>query len=238
MDVAGCEVPEDRLYDVENDVWLLPGPTPDRATLGVTQLLASFAGRFERVTFRPTDGALEAGRSVATLESVRFTGPVRLPLGATVVEVNPALAGRPKLLNDEPYGAGWLVRLLLAGPLPAVAGLRTAADARSSLAERIAKLRVTCLPAAPDVELLEIGAECSAVLARLGEEVGRRAPGEVVLLVTDDPTSPIELVRWSDRTGHPILAHRVDGSLHRFLVRRLAAPVPRPRPATVSRSGT
>jgi TusA-related sulfurtransferase len=53
--------------------------------------------------------------------------------------------------------------------------------------------------------------------------------GEVVLLVVDDPTAPIEMTRWSDRTGYPILeARRADGLLH-FLVRKVADPRPRGR---------
>ena len=36
--------------------------------------------------------------------------------------------------------------------------------------------------------------------------------------MTDDPTSPIEMVRWTDQTGHAVLAHRREGDLHQFLV--------------------
>jgi len=65
---------------------------------------------------------------------------------------------------------------------------------------------------------------------KLNEELAARAPGDAILLVTDDPTSPIEMVRWSDQTGHPVLAHRKEGTLHHFLVRKEADPKPRRRP--------
>ncbi|HYK92887.1 MAG TPA: hypothetical protein VEY07_02450 [Thermoplasmata archaeon] len=234
MEVDGCELPEDRLYDLENDTWLKL-EDGGRATVGLTQSIASFAGRFQSVSFRPVTGALARGRSIATIESVRFTGAVRIPVEGTVVERNTALVDRPKLLNDAPYGDGWVARIELSTPSEVGRTLESAGAIQGRLAQRIQQLRIRCLPAAPDVELYEIGSECSAVLARLSEEVGRRAPGEVVLLVTDDPTSPIEMVRWSDRTGHPVLAHRVDGPLHQFLVRRGADPHPRARPARASR---
>jgi len=64
----------------------------------------------------------------------------------------------------------------------------------------------------------------------LNDELRSRAAGEAVLLVTDDPTSPIEMERWSDQTGHRLLAHRREGELHEFLVRKEARPVPRVRP--------
>ncbi len=229
MEIDGCELPEDRLYDLENDVWLKPAETPGQATVGITQLLASFAGRFQGVQFRPVTGVIARGRSVATIESIRFTGAVRLPLEATVLERNEALVARPKLLNDAPFGDGWVVRVALADPGAAERLLEPAAGVAERLAARIRELHVRCYPAAPDAELYEVGAECAAVLARLNEEVGRRAAGEVVLLVTDDPTSPIELVRWSDRTGHSVIAHRREETLHHFLIRREADPRPRRR---------
>ena len=42
--------------------------------------------------------------------------------------------------------------------------------------------------------------------------------------MTDDPTSPIEMVRWSDQTGYPVLAHRAEGNLHHFLVLKHGQP--------------
>jgi len=235
VDVEGCPLPDDRLYDLEHDVWLAE-TGPGEGAVGITAALAAFAGRFTAVTFRPVEDVVERGRSVATLESVRFTGPVPLPVTGRIVARNEALLGRPKLLNDHVYDTGWIVRVALPEGATWPESLRTAEAARASYAARIAELRVHCLPGAPDVEVIEIGSECAAVLARLDEEIARRADDELVLLVTDDPTSPIELVRWSDRTGHTVVAHQRDGTLHRFLVRREANPAPRRRPPpTVSR---
>ncbi|HEY6238665.1 MAG TPA: hypothetical protein VIZ68_05720 [Thermoplasmata archaeon] len=227
MEVEGCDLPEDRLYDLDHDVWLQRSGDGRTATLGVLASLASFAGRFHTVGFRPVDGVVARGRSVATIESVRYTGAVRLPLDARVLERNPAIVARPKLLNDAPYGEGWVV--VIAPVDGAADGLVDAAGARERLAERIREMRIRCYPAAPDVEVYEIGAECSAILARLDEELAPRPARDVVLLVTDDPTSPIEMVRWTDRTGHSLLAHRKEGSLHHFLVRKEEHPTPRIR---------
>jgi len=44
----------------------------------------------------------------------------------------------------------------------------------------------------------------------------------VVHLVTDDPTSPIEMVRWSDQTGQPVIDQRKEGNLFHFLVRKVS----------------
>jgi glycine cleavage system H protein len=47
---------------------------------------------------------------VATLESGKWVGPVPAPVDGEIVEVNPALAADPTLVNSDPYGAGWIVR--------------------------------------------------------------------------------------------------------------------------------
>ncbi len=222
-------MPEDRLYDLEHDVWWAQPAGSDVATVGILATLAAFAGPFASASFRPVEGPIGAGRSVATLESVRYTGAVRLPVEAEVVERNTALVGRPRLLNDAPYSDGWVVRVRPADPAAPGRALETAPAIAVRLEERIRRQRIRCWPVTPDLEMFEIGLECSAVLAQLNDELARRPAGTAVMLVTDDPLSPIEMVRWSDQTGHALLAHRVEGTLHQFLVRKEAHPTPRRR---------
>jgi glycine cleavage system H protein len=232
VDVEGCLLPEDRRYDLETYVWLLLEDSGDSAKVGLLAPLTAFAGRISSVTYRPIEGRLERGRSLGLIESVRYTGAVRMPVNGTVLERNPRLLQRPKLLNDDPYGEGWFARIGIEVPDRVPSELEDAAAIRDRLAREIQSKRIRCYPAYPDAELYEIGAECQAILARLDEEIDRRAPNEVVLLVTDDATSPIEMVRWSDRTGHSVLHHRAEGTLHHFLVRREPHPVPRRRRPT------
>jgi TusA-related sulfurtransferase len=118
-------------------------------------------------------------------------------------------------------GAGWFARLSpvnLAGDLRS---LHAAAEAKDLLSKQIAALRVRCFAAFPDHEMFEIGVECSAILAKLNELLGGLEVGEVVHLVTDDPTAPIEMVRWSDETGQPVIDERREGNLFHFLVRKV-----------------
>lgn len=225
MDVQGCPFPDELLYDVEEDTWLRPGSGGEPARVGLTSLISSFAGRFTRLEFRPLGGLIDAGRSLATVESLRYIGAVRLPVRARLVSTNDALIARPRLLNDDPYGEGWVAKVQPEGApgLP----LRTASEARALLAERRERLAVHCLPAIPDATMVEVGVECQTILARLDEEISRREPSEVVLLVTDDPTSPVEMQRWLDRRGHAMVHQRREGTLYHFLVRKEAQPRPR-----------
>lgn len=229
MEIGGCAVPEDRLYDLEHDVWIQP-ETDGTATLGLLGPLVWFAGPFVQVSFRDLAGPVAPGRSLATVESVRYTGAVRTPVEAEVIARNERIVARPRLLNDAPYADGWIARLRPSAPVgPGVAGLGTASDVARALEDQIRSRHVRCWPQFPDLEIYEIGIECSAVLTMLNEELAPRPAGTAVLLVTDDPTSPIEMVRWSDQTGHALLAHRQEGNLHQFLVRKEANPVPRRR---------
>jgi glycine cleavage system H protein len=230
MDVGGCPLPEDRLYDLENDVWWADGPGDGTARVGILGTLGAFAGPFRSLTFRPVEGAVSRGRSVATVESTRFTGAVRVPVDVVLLERNDAVAQRPRLLNDAPYGDGWVVRVRPARADEPARYLETAVSIAKRLEEQIRSRRIHCWPATPDLELNEVGLECSAVLARLREGLATIRPGEAILLATDDPTSPIEMIRWSDQTGHPLLASRRDGPVYQFLVRREANPQPRRRP--------
>lgn len=235
MDLDGCPLPEDRLYDVENDVWWKPGTDPRDGEVGVLGVLAAFAGPFVSVGFRPVEGIVGRGRSVATVESVRYTGAVRLPVDAEVVERNEAIVRQPRLLNDASYSDGWVVRVRATSPVLAGPDLAPAREVSARLAERIRRHRIRCWPQTPDLELFEIGLECSAVLTKLNEELAIRPAGTAILLVTDDPTSPIELVRWSDQTGHSLIARRAEGTLQEFLVRKEAHPNPRRRTAAPGR---
>ena len=229
MEIDGCSLPEDRLYDLEHDVWWMDEPKGSSARLGILGTLAAFAGRFQSLMFRPVEGAVARGRSVATLESLRYTGAVRVPVDVTLLSRNDEVARRPRLLNDAPYGDGWVVRVRPVRPNEPRERLETAGAIAARLEAQIRVRRIRCWPASPDLELNEVGLECSAVLAHLREALATVPVGASVLLATDDPTSPIELVRFSDQTGHPVLASRKDGPLFQFLVRHEEHPEPRRR---------
>ncbi len=237
MEVDGCPLPEDRLYDLDESTWSVPGAAGGPWTLGLMAPLLAFAGPIRAVGFRELAGPQPRGRSVATIESFRYTGAVRLPGDGTVIAPNPAVRDRPRLLNDSPYELGWMVRWQPARAEELATRLEPAEAVRERLRARIRELRIRCFSVTPDLDLIELGTECSAVLARVDEEMARLGAGEILHLVTDDPTSPIEMVRWQDRSGHTIVEERPEGNLHHFLLRREAHPVPRRRAASDGRIG-
>lgn len=108
--VRGCELPDDLLYDVENNIWYRENDD-GTVTLGMTMVAAAMAGQLVAFTAKKAGKALQGGKSCATVESGKWVGPVRISFDAEVVETNAALNADPTLANSDTYGAGWMVRV-------------------------------------------------------------------------------------------------------------------------------
>jgi glycine cleavage system H lipoate-binding protein/TusA-related sulfurtransferase len=186
----------------------------------VTSLLSAIAGKFTSARIRPVKTRVERGRSLGTLESLKFIGPIPSPISGTVSGVNADVIRRPKLLNDSPYEEGWIVKLKPLSLQAEIVSLSRAVEATEVFKKKIAEFHARCFKASPDYEMYEIGTECSAILVRLNELLATVSVGDVVHLVTDDPTSYVEMVRWTDQTGHELVDWRLEGSLFHFIVRK------------------
>ena len=108
--VRGCNLPDDLLYDVDNHTWF--SELPDgRVKLGMTTVATALAGEIVAFTPKRVGRSVDAGKSVATIESGKWVGPAKSAAAGTVAEVNEAMVAKPNIANDDPYGAGWLVIL-------------------------------------------------------------------------------------------------------------------------------
>ena len=111
--MAGEDYPPDLLYHPEHDWVRIEG---DSATFGITWYAQDALG--EVVFFDPPEvGAQVTGNEAyAEVESVKAVSDVFAPLSGELVEVNEALQDSPELINADPYGDGWLVRVKLSDP--------------------------------------------------------------------------------------------------------------------------
>lgn len=107
--VLGCDIPEDLYYLIEKHVWARR--ESDLVTVGLTDVAQNLAKGVISVTTKRAGRSLAKGKSVGTVESSKWVGPVPAPVGGEIVEVNTALIGDPGLLNRDPYGAGWIAKL-------------------------------------------------------------------------------------------------------------------------------
>jgi glycine cleavage system H protein len=108
--VRGCDLPDDLLYDVNNNIWYREN-ADGTVTLGMTAVAAAMAGQLVAFTPKRTGRSVDAGKSCATVESGKWVGPAKIAFNAEVVEVNDALTATPKLANADPYGQGWMVKV-------------------------------------------------------------------------------------------------------------------------------
>ncbi len=107
--------PEELLYHPEHD-WARIDEGDSEATLGITWYAQDALG--EVVFFEPPalGTTLTQGAPYAEVESVKAVSDVVAPLSGEIVAVNDSLAEHPQLINEDPYGQGWLVRIALSEP--------------------------------------------------------------------------------------------------------------------------
>jgi glycine cleavage system H protein len=105
--------PEDLLYHPEHD-WARVGG--GEATFGITWYAQEKLG--EVVFFEPPGigSTVTANEPYAEVESVKAVSDVYAPLSGEVIEINEAVSETPELINEDPYGAGWMVKVKLSDP--------------------------------------------------------------------------------------------------------------------------
>jgi glycine cleavage system H protein len=111
--VADPSYPEDLLYHPEHDWARIAG---DEATFGITWYAQDSLG--EVVFFDPPAVGTQVSKDApyTEVESVKAVSDVISPLSGEIVAVNNALTDKPEIINDDPYGDGWLVKVKLSDP--------------------------------------------------------------------------------------------------------------------------
>lgn len=87
-----------------------------RATVGITDFAQQQLGDIVYVDLPETETEVDADSEISEIESTKATSPVISPVSGMVVEVNEDLADSPEIINEDPYGNGWLVVLELTDP--------------------------------------------------------------------------------------------------------------------------
>ena len=104
-------VPDDLRFTKEHEWVRVDG---DEATVGITQYAADQLGDIVFVELPAVGKALEQFATFGVVESVKAVSDLFAPVAGEVVGVNDALADKPELVNSEPFGEGWMVRVRLA----------------------------------------------------------------------------------------------------------------------------
>jgi glycine cleavage system H protein len=104
-------VPTDLRYTKDHEWVRLEG---DTATVGVTAYAAGQLGDVVFVDLPATGRSLEQHATFGVVESVKAVSDMYAPVAGEVTGANAELAGSPELVNSDPYGAGWMIRIRVA----------------------------------------------------------------------------------------------------------------------------
>ena len=105
--------PQNLRYTKDHEWISLDG---DIATIGITAFAQGELGDIVYVDINSTGKALAAEEVFGTVEAVKTVSDLFLPASGTIVEVNSALEATPELVNSDPYGEGWMVKVKIDNP--------------------------------------------------------------------------------------------------------------------------
>lgn len=124
------KIPADLRYTRTHE-WIRRRPD-GTLEIGITDHAQSALGDLVFVEVPEAGRELGAGEACAVVESVKAASDIYSPVAGTVLEGNPALAATPEIINQDPYGAGWMLRLRPTDAA-AAAALMSPEDYRSTL---------------------------------------------------------------------------------------------------------
>lgn len=111
--LKGCDLPEDLYYFIDKHIWAKP-MQGNVIRVGMNTVAGKLSGgKLNAVTAKTKNIGKEIpkGKSLATVESSKYVGPVPAPVTGTLVKVNEKLDADPNLAISDPYGEGWIAEL-------------------------------------------------------------------------------------------------------------------------------
>jgi glycine cleavage system H protein len=111
--IRGCNLPDDLYYLVEKHVWAKP-IEGGLVRVGMTSVAGKLSGgKLAAVTVKAKSIGQEVkqGKSLATVESSKFVGPVPAPVTGVLLRANDKLTANPNLAVSDPYGEGWIAEM-------------------------------------------------------------------------------------------------------------------------------
>jgi glycine cleavage system H protein len=103
-------IPANLLYTKDHEWVSING---NIATIGITDFAQSELGDIVYIDISTVGKSLKAEEVFGTVEAVKTVSDLLLPLAGTITEINPALEPNPELVNSDPYGEGWMIKMTI-----------------------------------------------------------------------------------------------------------------------------
>ncbi len=110
MKIKDYEFPDNLLYVTgEPGHFWVEKISETRIKLGIDNYASSRAGTIEYVMTMKVDKKVKTNDTIGTIESGKWVGQLKSPISGTIVEKNENLRKKPELINEDPYGEGWII---------------------------------------------------------------------------------------------------------------------------------
>ncbi len=144
--VRGCDLPEDLYYLLDKHVWAKP-MADGNVRVGMTSVAGKLSGgKLAAITAKTKNigSEIKQGKSLATVESSKFVGPVPAPVTGIMLRANDQLAANPNLAISDPYGEGWIAEIQPSAWDAEVSALVTGAAGVAAYEAKMAADGVSC----------------------------------------------------------------------------------------------
>jgi len=144
--IRGCQLPEDLYYLIDKHVWARP-LDGGVVRVGMTSVAGKLSGgKLAAITVKAKSIGQEVkqGKSIATIESSKFVGPVPAPVSGVLLRANEKLAGNPNIAVSDPYGEGWIAEMKASGWDSEKGSLATGADGIAKYQAKLEADNVSC----------------------------------------------------------------------------------------------
>ncbi len=111
--IEGNDFPEDLYFDREH-MWVKV--EDGKARVGYNDWAQEAAGKLVNLNTRKVGRAVKMGKTLGTVESGKWVGPLKVPLSGMIVELNEEVLKKPSLINEDPYGKGWIAVIEASNP--------------------------------------------------------------------------------------------------------------------------
>ncbi|MDL1914316.1 MAG: glycine cleavage system protein GcvH [Bergeyella sp.] len=109
------KIPTELRYTKDHEWLRIEGNT---ATIGITDFAQRELGDVVYIDVNTSEESLSAGEVFGSVEAVKTVSDLFLPVSGNIIEINPALEDEPELVNLDPYGKGWIIKIEVEGNVP------------------------------------------------------------------------------------------------------------------------
>jgi glycine cleavage system H protein len=144
--IRGCDLPEDLYYYTDKHIWVKP-LQDGLVRVGMNTIAVKLTGgKLTAITVsaRKVGKEIAQGKSIATLESSKFVGPVPAPISGVLVRGNDQVAADPNLAINDPYGEGWIAEMQASNWETESGGLVSGADGLATYQAQLEAEDISC----------------------------------------------------------------------------------------------